>query len=108
MKEKDLLAEALKVYGVPEKHILSSRVVDSDTVVFVTNGGQKITHRRGAKASRTLLVQDITGVPAKAEMVWSRKFNTRIKVSDLPPEGARQWSPRFNAWLCREDYDLQQ
>ncbi len=83
-KETNLVEETLKLYEVPAKWVLASRV-DRNTgeVIFVTHGGKKIRHKIGEAATRTLTEVEITGFLPKRELMWSTQLNQGIDPKTL-------------------------
>jgi len=62
MTDRDVIEEALKVYGIPKSFVVSSGI-DAATgeAVILTRGGKKLRHRVGGKASFELSETEITG-----------------------------------------------
>ena len=62
-KEQALIAETIKLYKVSPEHVFTARAyLDTQEVVFVTNGGEKIRHKSGEPASVELTEVQITGI----------------------------------------------
>jgi hypothetical protein len=83
-KDKALIEEALKVYGIPQQWVFASRVDKiTDTAVIVTNGGKKVIHKRGEAAKFKLTEMEIAGFLPKKEMFWSDRLNQGITKEEL-------------------------
>ena len=83
-KDKALIEEALKVYGIPPQWVFASRVDKiRDAAVIVTNGGKKVIHKQGETAKFKLSMVEISGFLPKEEMFWSDRLNQGIKISEL-------------------------
>jgi hypothetical protein len=83
-KYKDFLAEALGVYNIPTCFVLAWRYdLPTDSMVVVTHGGKKISHKRGAGPTVTLSEGDISGFLPKSELYWCEKLNQRISIDEL-------------------------
>jgi len=62
---------------------LAQRDVPTDSIVIVTHGGKKISHKRGTEATVKLSEEDISGFLPKRELYWCEKLNQRISVDEL-------------------------
>ena len=83
-KDKALIEEALKVYGIPPQWVLASRVNKSENAaVIVTYGGKKVIHKQGETAKAKLTMVEISGFLPKAEMFWSDRLGQGITVEEL-------------------------
>jgi len=83
-KEKNLLDETLKLYGIPPQWVFSSRVNnETGEVVIVTNGGKKIKHMSGSPATCKLTEVEISGFLPKKELFLSERLNGRIATEEL-------------------------
>jgi hypothetical protein len=83
-KYEALLEEALKVYGIPPQWVFATRVDrEKDTVIILTYGGKKLTHKRGEAAKFKLSHVEISGVLPKKETLWSDRLNQGITVDEL-------------------------
>jgi hypothetical protein len=81
---KKIVEDTLKSYEIPPQCVLSSRYDEpSDTVIFVTNGGKKISHKVGEAIERKLTEVEMSGVLPQEELLWSKKLNQGIKQSEL-------------------------
>ena len=85
---KKIVEDTIKSYEIPPQFILSSRYDEpSDTVIFVTNGGKKISHKVGEAIERKLTMVEMSGVLPKEEILWSKQLNQGIKLSELEKRG---------------------
>ena len=77
-KENALIAEALKVYKIPEKYVFAQRADPSTgEAIIVTHGGKKIRHKKGEPAKLELTETDITGTLPDQDFVWDRQVLIR-------------------------------
>jgi hypothetical protein len=70
--KKDLIAEAMKVFGISKQFVLSSRM-DGDEAVIVTAGGTKIRYKAGDKVEPLGPDQLIGGTPKKGKPITGGK-----------------------------------
>jgi hypothetical protein len=83
-KDKALIEEALKVYGIPPQWVFASRVDKvRDAAVIVTNGGKKVIHKAGEAAKFKLSMVEISGFLPKEEMFFSDRLNQGITKEEL-------------------------
>jgi len=83
-KCKEFLAETLAVYNIPTCFVLAWRYdLPTDSMVVVTTGGKKISHKRGAEATVKLSEEDISGFLPKRELYWCERLNQRISIEEL-------------------------
>lgn len=92
---KVLIAEALKVYKIPEKYVFASRE-DPETgeAVIVTHGGKKIRHKKGEPAQFELAETEITGALPDQDFVWSKKYNQKIDLREI----FNKYKEKFKKW----------
>jgi len=83
-KDKALIEEALKVYGIPPQWVLAS-CVDKvrDAAVIVTYGGKKVIHKQGEAAKVKMSIAEISGELPKKEPFWSDRLNQGITKEEL-------------------------
>lgn len=83
-KDKALIEEAKKVYGIPGQWVFASRVDKiRDAAVIVTNGGKKVIHKKGEAAKFKLSEVEISGFLPKRDMFWSDRLGQGITVEEL-------------------------
>ena len=83
-KDKALIEEALKVYGIPPQWVLASRVNKSENAaVIVTYGGKKVIHKQGEPAKVKMSIAEISGELPKKEIFWSDRLNQGITKEEL-------------------------
>jgi hypothetical protein len=83
-EENVLIDEALKIYKIPKEYVYACRAyVEDGEVVIVTNGGQKLKHKKGEPAKFKLSYTEITGELPEQELVWNKKLNQRFNIKNL-------------------------
>jgi hypothetical protein len=83
-KVEEILKDTINAYNIEPQHVFASRYDEqTDTMIIVTNGGQKIVHKVGGPIVRKLTEVEISGIPPKEKILWSEKLNGGIKASDL-------------------------
>ena len=83
-KDKALIEEALKVYGIPQQWVFASRVDKvRGAAVIVTWGGKKVIHKKGEAAKFKLTSVEISGFLPKEEMFWSDRLKQGIPIEEI-------------------------
>lgn len=86
-KDKALINEALKVYGIPPQWVFASRVDKIKNVaVILTWGGKKVMHKKGEAAKYKLSKVEISGFLPKEEMFWSDRLTRGAPIEAIREE----------------------